>query len=45
MNNFKILKDLVSINTVKDKENTKIIEYIEEYLKKYNLKLNIKESA
>ena len=32
----KILKDLVSYNTIRDKENKKIIDYIEKYLKKYN---------
>lgn len=31
-----ILKDLVSFNTIKDKENKEIMDYIEKYLKKYN---------
>lgn len=29
---YKILKDLVSFNTIKDKENKEIIQYIEKYL-------------
>ena len=32
MENYKILKDLVGFNTIKDKENNEIIEYIEKYL-------------
>ena len=32
----KLLKDLVSYNTIKDKENVEIMNYIESYLKKYN---------
>lgn len=32
MEQYKILKDLISFNTIEDKENTKIIEYIEKYL-------------
>ena len=31
-----ILKDLVSFNTIDDKENNKIMNYISNYLKKYN---------
>jgi acetylornithine deacetylase len=31
-----ILKDLVSFNTIRDKENKEIMDYIENYLKKYN---------
>ena len=31
-----ILKDLVSFNTIKDKENKEIMDYIENYLKSYN---------
>lgn len=34
MEKYKILKDLVKFNTIKDKENKEIIEYIENYLKK-----------
>lgn len=33
MNVKEILKDLVKFNTIQDKENTKIIDYIENYLK------------
>ena len=32
INEFKILKDLVKFNTIKDKENKEIINYIESYL-------------
>ena len=32
MSKYKILKDLVNFNTIKDKENKQIIEYIEKYL-------------
>ena len=32
MNKYKILKDLVKFNTIKDKENKEIINYIEKYL-------------
>ena len=32
----KILKNLVSYNTIKDKENKQIMNYIEKYLKKFN---------
>ena len=33
MEKYKILKELVGFNTIKDKENEKIINYIEKYLK------------
>ena len=33
-----ILKKLVSYNTIKDKENKEILNYIEDYLKKFNFK-------
>ena len=32
MGNYKILKDLINFNTIKDKENKEIINYIEKYL-------------
>lgn len=35
---FKILKDLVGFNTIKDKENSFIIDYIEKYLKELGFK-------
>lgn len=38
MKNYKILKDLIKFNTVKDKENKEIIDYIEKYLIKQNFK-------
>ena len=33
-----ILRDLVSFNTIRDKENKEIMDYIEDYLKKFNFK-------
>ena len=38
MEEYKILKDLISFNTKKDKENDKIINYIEEYLNSIGFK-------
>lgn len=35
MENYKILKDLVKFNTIKDKENSEIMDYIEKYLKSF----------
>ena len=35
MENREILKKLVSFNTIKDKENKEIMDFIEEYLKEY----------
>ena len=32
MEEYKILKDLIKFNTIKDKENTEIIEYLEKTL-------------
>ena len=40
---YKVLKDLVKFNTVKDKENTEIINYIEKYLLKLGFKTEKKE--
>lgn len=42
---YKILKDLVSFNTINDNENAKIINYIENYLKKLNFKTEYKEKC
>ena len=42
MENYKILKDLVGFNTIKDKENNEIIEYIEKYLKNIGFKTEYK---
>ena len=42
MEEFKILKDLVKFNTIKDKENEKILAYIETYLKKLGFKTEYK---
>lgn len=35
MSDYKILKDLIKFNTIKDKENKKIIDYIEKELSRY----------
>ena len=40
---YKILKDLVKFNTVKDKENIGIINYIEKYLLNLGFKTEAKE--
>ena len=38
---YKILKDLVSFNTINDKENIKIINYIKKYLENLKFKVEI----
>lgn len=38
MGDYKILKNLVSFNTIEDKENEQIVNYIENYLKNLNFK-------
>lgn len=42
MEQYKTLKDLISFNTIKDKQNKEIINYIENYLKEYNFKTEYK---
>ncbi len=42
MKEYKILKDLVGFNTVKDKQNKEIVDYIEEYLKGIGFKTEYK---
>ena len=42
-NKFKILKDLIRFNTIKDEQNKEIIDYLEKYLLKYNFKTERKE--
>ena len=42
MEKYKILKDLIKFNTIKDKENKQIINYIEKYLKGLNFKTEYK---
>ena len=39
LNSVKVLEKLISFNTVNDKENDKIISYIEDYLKMYDFKV------
>lgn len=43
MNEKDILKELVKFNTIKDKENSKILNYIESYLERLEFKLEFKE--
>jgi len=42
MKEYKILKDLIKFNTIKDKENTEIINYVETVLKGLNFKTEYK---
>ena len=42
MKKYQILGDLVKFNTIKDKENEKIMEYLESYLKKLGFKTEYK---
>ncbi len=42
MEKYKILKDLVSFNTIKDNQNKEIINYIENYLKNLGFKTEYK---
>ena len=42
MDDFKILKDLIKFNTIKDKENKEIIDYIEKILLEKGLKTEYK---
>lgn len=43
MEKYKILKDLVGFNTIKDKENKEIIDYIEKYLLGFGFKTDYKD--
>lgn len=45
MEKYKILKDLVGFNTIKDKENKEIIDYLEKYLLSLGFKTEYKEKA
>ena len=45
MNEINILRDLVKINTIKDKENEKILNYIERRLLNLGFKTEIKENT
>lgn len=42
MKEYKILKDLISFNTIKDKQNNEIINYIEKYLLDLNFETEYK---
>lgn len=42
MEKYEILKDLIKFNTIKDKENKEIIDYIENFLLKLNFKTEYK---
>lgn len=43
MEKYKILKDLIKFNTIKDKENKEILDYIESYLLKLGFKTEKKD--
>lgn len=43
MEQYKILKDLISFNTIKDKENREILNYIENFLKEIGFKTEHKD--
>jgi len=43
MEKYKILKTLVGCNTIKDKDNKQIVNYIEQYLLNLNFKTELKE--
>lgn len=43
MEKYQILKDLVKFNTIKDKENKSIIQYIEKILKEKGFKTEYKD--
>lgn len=45
MKEYKILKDLIKFNTIKDKENSNIINYLEEFLSKFNFKTEYKDKC
>ena len=45
MEKYKILKDLVGFNTIKDKENKDIIDYLEKYLLSLGFKTEYKDKA
>ena len=38
MKKYEVLKKLVGFNTIKDKENKEIMDYIESYLRKFGFK-------
>ena len=43
MKEYEILKDLIKFNTIKDKENKEILDYIEGYLKSIGFKTDYKD--
>ena len=45
MEKYEILKQLIKFNTIKDKENTEIINYIEKVLKQLNFKTEYKSKC
>ena len=45
MKEYEILRNLVKFNTIKDKENNEIINYLESVLKKYNFKTEYKNKC
>ena len=45
MEKYKILKNLIEFNTIKDKENDQIINYLEYFLKDLNFKTEYKDKV
>lgn len=45
MNEIEILRDLIKFNTIKDKENKEMLEYIEKFLKNLGFKTNYKDKC
>lgn len=45
MQEYKILKDLIKFNTIKDKENSNIINYLEEFLSNLNFETEYKDKC
>ena len=45
MKKYKILKDLIGFNTIKDKENSQIINYLEKFLENLNFKTEYKDKV
>lgn len=45
MEKYKLLKDLIGFNTIKDKENKEIIDYLEKYLLSLGFKTEYKEKV
>lgn len=42
MESYKLLRDLIKFNTIQDKENKKIIEYLEKFLQNLGFRTEYK---